>query len=100
MAKQPIQSFTPQAAEFSDKAGKILMPLWERWQNEKQYEKIADYATPLQSTATACDVTIEKMTGRPFGCVFTVPHPTGIRRFTLTCKRNGNYLEVAYKRIG
>jgi hypothetical protein len=100
MAKQLIQSVTPQAVEFSNKAGKILLPLWERWQDESKYENIADYAAPLQATATACDVTIEKMTARPFGCVFTVPHPTGIRRFTLTCKRNGNYLNVAYKRIG
>lgn len=81
---------TPQAVAFYEKAQPTMEYLAGRWQDEREYEDIADYAKPLQKLAKAAGVEIVKMTKRPFGCIFTV----GGKRFALTI---GKY--YAYKRV-
>ena len=92
METQTKTSQTPQALAFFNTAGDTLAYLWSRWQDEKEYEDINDYAKPLQSLADAAGVTIVKMTKRPFGCVIAVEE----KQFTVTIKGNGAY---EYRRI-
>jgi hypothetical protein len=55
----------------SERIANVFFNLHERWQDEKEYEDIADYAAPLQSVLPA-ECVIEKMTKRPFGCKLAV----------------------------
>lgn len=72
MAKQVIQSVTPEAVKFVNDVEAPLTNLWGRWQDEKEYEDIKDYALPLKSVADAAGVEVIKMTKSPFGCHFRV----------------------------
>lgn len=61
-----------EAIHFFKAAHRTLAGLWWRWQNEKAYEDINDYRKTLAPYAHSAGVTIEKMTKRPFGCVFSI----------------------------
>jgi hypothetical protein len=50
--------------------------LYNRWQDEMEYEDIKDYQLPLNPIAKKFGVTILKMNKRPFGCDFTVDGKT------------------------
>ena len=53
---------------FVNAATKILGNLWSRWQDEKEYEDINDYAKPLVNLAKEHGIESFTMTKRPFGC--------------------------------
>jgi len=76
------ESTTPQAADFFNKAEKTFIYLYERWQDEKEYEDIKDYQKPLDTLATKCGIVITKMNKRPFGCHFTVSGRTFVIKMT------------------
>lgn len=58
----------------------LITSLYERWQDEKQYEKIEDYAAPLAPLAEKHGIKIDKMNKRPFGCTLSVNN----RKFAIT----------------
>lgn len=84
-------SVTPEAAMFFERGADLFGNLWARWQDEREYEDIADYAAPLQPLAAECGVTIVRMNKRPFGCIFGV----GPKMFQITVTGRS----YAYKRI-
>ena len=51
----------------------LLCRLWSRWQDEKEYENIADYAGPLQQHAKEAGVRIVRMSKVPFGVIYVTP---------------------------
>lgn len=80
------------AQNFWKEAQDLIINLYSRWLDEKEYEDIKDYAQPLQLLAQKHNVVIDKMTARPFGCKFS----TDGRQFQLSITSNGSY---SYKRI-
>lgn len=72
--------------KFLDKNGRMLCNLWERWQDEKEYEDIADYGKVI-SKELGVDVSMDN---RPFG--FHVICSKGLAKATVTCR--GNKLAV------
>lgn len=60
-----------QVKGFHDEAGKLFCHLYDRWQNEKEYENIDLYMLPLSSIANEHGVQIVAMTGEPFALTFT-----------------------------
>lgn len=54
---------------FVNKATETLSYLWSRWQDEKEYENIADYIKPLETMLAEQGINpgICTMTKRPFG---------------------------------
>lgn len=80
------------ALDFFKAAKETVLYLAMRWQDESQFEDINDYKTPLIELAIKHGVTIEKMTKRPFGCVFV----TDGKRFQLKCtSRVYSYVRIA-----
>ena len=73
---------TENAVKFYHAAQQTMSSLWERWQDEHEYEDIKDYSKPLQSIAASSGVTIVKMTKSPFGCVFTTDGKTFVLKMT------------------
>lgn len=82
---------TTEAAAFFGAAEKTFTYLWSRWQDEHEYEDIAEYAKPLAPIAAKAGVEIVKMTKRPFGCHFRV----GAKVFTIKVTARG----YEYRRI-
>jgi len=64
------------AAGFFNESIDKLGYLYNRWQDEMEYEDIKDYQLPLNPIAKKFGVTILKMTKKPFGCDFTVDGET------------------------
>lgn len=79
------------AAAFYEYAAGLLQTLYGRWQDERGYEAIGDYAAPLRPIAEKCGCVIVRMNSRPFGCDFT----TNGRTYKLTI----NNSQMGYKRI-
>lgn len=52
---------------FDDKYSSLLMQLYERWQDEKDYEDIKDYLKLLQSRIIIEGVEVYAITKKPFG---------------------------------
>jgi hypothetical protein len=52
---------------FLNEITETMSYLYGRWQDEKEYEDINDYQKPLKSLLEKHNVTIVKMTKRPFG---------------------------------
>jgi len=52
---------------FMAEIGDMLTNLYCRWQDEKQYEDINDYAKPFQAAFEKHNLTLIKMTKSPFG---------------------------------
>lgn len=68
------------------------MDLYERWQDEHEYEDLSDYALPLRSAAEPFGVTIRGMSARgPWGFTFEADN----RTYRLTVNRS----QIAYRRI-
>jgi len=66
-----------QAVEaFFTEAQKMLSYLYSRWQDEKEYENIEEYAKPLTATAEKHGLKIVKMNKRPFGCDLSINNMT------------------------
>jgi uncharacterized protein (DUF849 family) len=79
---------------FYRAAATMMHHLWARWQDEKEYEDIEDYKIPLQEFATQCNVTIGRITKRPFGVY--------IRSGALEvhCKETNGYYKLTHTRKG
>jgi hypothetical protein len=69
-----------------------LCNLYARWQEEHEYEDIADYQAVIQPQVESMGATFSKMTKRPFGFVCQAEGKT--YQFKVTTR------EYAYKRIG
>lgn len=89
---------TPAANESSQRAGaffkavqETLGYLYSRWQDEQEYENIADYQLPLKKIDQEHGVVITKMNKRPFGLVFQADG----RTYQVSVTRRS----MAYKRI-
>ena len=65
----------------TDKTSEFLFNLYERWQDEKEYEDIADYLTAFQKSISQAYA----MTKRPFG---------------VKCKGSDGNIHVFVKRKG
>jgi hypothetical protein len=61
----------PKAELFYEKSIGLMENLYNRWQDEHEYEDFNDYVKPLQPIATECGVKIVAMKKRPFSVVFT-----------------------------
>jgi hypothetical protein len=72
------------ALKFFNLAETEFSYLYQRWQDEKEYEDIRDYQKPLDSIARPCGVVITKMNKSPFGCNFTVDGKTFAVKITAT----------------
>lgn len=64
------------AADFFHGSVDKFSYLYNRWQDEMEYEDINDYQLPLNPIAKKFGVTILKMNKKPFGCDFTVDSKT------------------------
>ena len=84
---------TPQAVAFFTQAQQLAENLYVRWQNEKDYEDIADYAKCFAQIAQDTGCTIVRGTKRPFGVVFAVLNST--RTFQLRVTNT----QYSYKRL-
>ncbi len=56
---------------FLDLIQNLMLNLYDRWQDEKEYEDIADYAIPLRKHLPE-GWTLQVMTKRPFGFKFDI----------------------------
>lgn len=73
-------------------ATELFYSLYERWQDEKQYEDIKDYLIPALRTIIAeCGLTNPTMTKRPFGFTAVL----GTATVHVFCQRSS----VGWKRI-
>jgi len=79
------------AAINADKTSEFLFSLYERWQNEKEYENIADYLTAFQKSMPQAYA----MSKRPFG-VKCKGFDGNIHIFI---KRKGNEIQLCAKNI-
>lgn len=61
----------------------LMENLWARWQDEKEYEDINDYAEPIKAHLPQGFV-LEKMTKRPFGFHFSLTHFKATYALTMT----------------
>lgn len=77
-----IKSTTPEAIKFFKNAQSTILNLYDRWQDEKEYEDINDYQKPLEPIAEKSGCKIIKMGKSPFSCIFSV----GEREFKLIVK--------------
>jgi hypothetical protein len=77
-------------SNFNKAVGQLLVNLAERWQDEKEFEDIKEYQTPIQTVATKFGITISGMTKRPFGCTFTTENVN----YTLQAKLKSTSVEV------
>lgn len=92
MKIQIVVTKSIKAKKFFDAAFDTLVYLYQRWQDERGYEAIEDYAKPLSRVAKKVGVKILRMTGRPFGCVCKVDDRT--YHFTVN-SRTGQYRRLA-----
>lgn len=63
---------SPIARGFSEAVADLSFNLWNRWQDEKDYEDINDYLEPYKPLAKKYGVELIKMTKRPFGLQFRI----------------------------
>jgi hypothetical protein len=80
-----------QASAFFESVADLTVRLYERWLDEKDYEDINDYLPLIAQAGEEFDVSIVKMTKRPFGFHFNVDS----RTFALSV----NSRSISYKRI-
>ncbi len=76
---------------INDVHGNFLFSLYERWQDEKEYEDFSDYAEVFKKKVPE---TI-KGTKKPFGFMIKCDNGT----LHVIVKRKGNYLVIAFKEI-
>lgn len=81
------------ARQFYNEAANLITTLAGRWLDEKDYEDIKSYQIPLNPIAVRCGITIERMTARPFGCLFSAEGKT----YKLYVTASGSY---GYKQTG
>ena len=88
MAQQVINSSTPEALDFFNRAANLMATLAGRWKDESANENIQDYLKPFQTMAHETGVALMAMKKSPFGITFRV----GEREFHAFIKgRNAQY---------
>ena len=60
----------------------LMVNLYGRWLDEREYEDINEYATPIKNNLPD-GVTLVKMSKRPFGFIFTVDGSSNEYRFKI-----------------
>jgi hypothetical protein len=70
---------------------KLLENLYERWQIEKGYESLDEYAKCVQAELAKFNAVLDKMTQRPFGYVYTLMGAT----YSVSIAKS----QYSYKRI-
>jgi hypothetical protein len=58
------------ASKFFDDSHELMSILYSRWQDEKEYEDIADYGKVISEKVDAIGGTFVKMKKRPFGFTY------------------------------
>jgi hypothetical protein len=84
---------TPDHQSFRD----TIWYLADRWEREKEYERIEDYASPLRHSIPTNQrhrVRVLKMYKRPFGCLLEIDNSA--YRFVIKCYRNGHFRAVRH----
>ena len=79
------------AAINTDKTSNFIFNLYERWQDEKEYEDIADYLTAIQKSIPQAYA----ITKRPFG-IKCKGSDGNLHAFI---KRSGNTIQLSAKNI-
>jgi hypothetical protein len=86
---KPFESLAGLQAD--KKFNAVLSSLFERWQDEKEYEEdINDYKIPPQKALDKHGCTITKMTKSPFGFTFEKEG----KKFAYKVKAKGNQLDI------
>jgi len=81
------------AKQFFNSMSTLIENLASRWQDEKQYEDIADYKKVIDKAAKKFSgVKVTEMTKRPFGFFFTLAGCTYQVKCTMT---QYGYLRIA-----
>lgn len=80
------------AETFFNAAAQTMGNLYGRWQDEREYEDIADYAMPLQRIAKQHNCAVESITARPFAIKFVAEG----KRYEMKCGARS----VSYRQIG
>lgn len=76
-----------------DSQSKLIIRLYERWLDEREYEDIDQYGDVLKKQLPA-GFTLTKMTKRPFGFKFAYEGAN----YWLKCAARGNSLTIAVER--
>lgn len=79
------------ALELYNKIEKLVSALYQRWENEKEFEKLSDYSAPIIPEVSKMGGTFVKMTSKPFGFIYTLGGAT----YQIMIKRGTSY---EYKR--
>ena len=93
-----IQTLTRLLQISTSDHGSFRDTIWylaDRWEREKEYERIEDYASPLRYSIPQTDrhrVRVLKMNKRPFGCLLEIDNSA--YRFVIKCYRNGRFQAV------
>ena len=65
----------------------LMGALYSRWQEEKHFENIAEYALPINLHMRKYGYAIVKMTKSPFGFHFTIAKGSPVYAVTITSKQ-------------
>lgn len=79
---------------FRIKASDILARLYERWQDEKEYENIKDYIVPFQPLAEATGIVLVKMKSRPFELHYSCEQANKNYRLIAKLVKGGRQLSI------
>lgn len=66
-AAETVKKRRAAALAFFEQTGELMQTLYARWEDEAEYEDIADYAKPITPLAEKFGVKIIQMTSAPFG---------------------------------
>ena len=64
------------ASALFDEIQDVMLCLYERWQDEREYEKIEDYGKPLITQVSLIGGEFKKMVKRPFGFIYDLAGAT------------------------
>ena len=90
--KITLEELTKVRTAVYQATGDTIAELWNRWQDEKEYEDFADYQKVLKNRFEKANVenaTFIKATKRPFGIQYLI---NDVQTVQLFVKRKGNNL--------
>lgn len=91
--KDPSKRALAFSMSFTNQNLEMLTNLWSRWQDEKDYEDINDYAEPFKPICEEYGIELVRMNAAPFGFFFKADGRTYQLRV------NARTGDVSYKRI-
>ena len=71
--------------EIADDLADLMIGLYARWQDEKQFEQLEDYAVPIRRVLDKHGASFSSMARRPFGCLFH--HNDSTYKFTINAAK-------------